>query len=346
MSPSFYHTTATRYWLNVFALYALVEAIIQLLFFFILNNFGTRPISHIEFHGLMWIFQCLLIWPVWWVALLVQKEKIIIQVLVNAGFYLLYSYVWFGPVQELIGYLYTNLEEITRAPEHRLKAMLDNGSQYSYLNYQLLKHAFRLSWFYLAAYFYNYREEEKKRIELALANKDLQLKMLKWHLNPSFYFKTINHLQQVAAVKPQQATEPILQLAKVMEYVIYEAREPLIEMKKETAFLHIYAGLLNKQSDGDVLIHLECEPGGEQLKIAPLLLAGLLDNVISTDKKKGRQEYSIRIAFEKKMMQFSITGTEQAPGLPALLEKLYPKKYTSTHTAANIFTLNLELDED
>ncbi len=344
MPRLFHHTTATRYWLNVFALYALVEAIIQLLFFFILNNFGTRPISHIEFHGLMWIFQCLLIWPVWWVALLVQKEKIVIQVLVNAGFYILYSYVWFGPVQELIGYLYTNLEEITRAPEDRLEAMLDNGSQHSYLNYQLLKHAFRLSWFYLAAYFYNYREEEKKRIELALANKELQLKMLKWHLNPSFYFKTISHLQQVAAVRPEYATEPILQLAKVMEYVIYEAREPLIEMKKETAFLHIYAGLLSRQSDGEVLIHLECEPGGEQLKIAPLLLAGLLDNIISAGKKKEEQVYSIRIAFEGNMMQFSITGTEQAPGLPALLEKLYPNKYTTTHTAAAIFTLNLQFD--
>jgi Histidine kinase len=345
MFRSFHHTTATWYWLNVFALYALVEAIIQLLFFFILNNFGTRPISHIEFHLLMWIFQCLLIWPVWWVASLVQKEKIVIQVLVNAGFYIFYSYVWFGPVQELIGYLYNNLEELTRTPENRIEAMLDNGSQYSYLNYQLLKHAFRLSWFYLAAYFYNYREEEKKRIELAIANKDLQLKMLKWHLNPSFYFKTINHLQQVAAVKPQDATEPILQLAKVMEYVIYEAREPLIAMEKEAAFLQTYAGLLSRQAGSEIVINLECEPGGEQLKIAPLLLAGLLDNILSTGKRKGKQVCRIRITFEGNKMQFTISGVEQVPDLPALLEKLYQGKYTTTHTAPNIFALNLELDE-
>jgi hypothetical protein len=57
--------------------------------------------------------------------------------------------------------------------------------------------------------------------------------MLKWHLNPSFYFKTIGHLQQVAKEKPGDATVPILQLAKVMEYVIYEAKEKLIDVKKE-----------------------------------------------------------------------------------------------------------------
>ena len=60
------------------------------------------------------------------------------------------------------------------------------------------------------------RDEEKKKIELAVSNKELQLKLLKWHLNPSFYFKTIKHLQQSAAVKPSDATEPILQLAKVI----------------------------------------------------------------------------------------------------------------------------------
>ncbi len=233
-----HHKEQTSYWLRVFALYALAEACIQLLLFVIVNNFRSKPISLIEFHLLMWIFQCLLIWPIWAVAWSVRNKKIIVQILVNLGFYIMYSYVWFGPVQEMIGFLYDNLQQVTRTESNRLKATLDNGTQDTYLNYQLLKHAFRLSWFYLAAYFFNYKQEEKKRIELATANRELQLKMLKWHLNPSFYFKTIGHLQQVAKDKPQNAVAPILQLAKVMEYVIYEAKEKAIDVKKEIQFLN------------------------------------------------------------------------------------------------------------
>src|SRR5688500_16128123 len=135
----------TNYWLMVFALYALAEVCIQLLFFVVLNNFGTRPISLIEIHLLMWVFQCLLIWPIWWVAWSVRKTKIPIQVIVNLAFYIIYSYIWFGPVQDLIGYLYDNLIITTRSADNRLEAILDSGDEYSYLNYQMLKHAFRLS---------------------------------------------------------------------------------------------------------------------------------------------------------------------------------------------------------
>ena len=197
-----------NYWLKVFALYALAEACVQLLFFFILNNFGTRRIGIIEFHLVMWVFQCLLIWPIWWVAWSVRQRSLIIQIGVNISFYVVYSYAWFGPVQDAIGFIYNNLQELTRSAGDRQEGYLDRGNEYSYLNYQLLKHAFRLSWFYLAAYFYNYRLEEKKRLELAVANRELQLKMLKWHLNPSFYFKTINHLRQVANDKPLNEPPP------------------------------------------------------------------------------------------------------------------------------------------
>jgi hypothetical protein len=79
----FHHKTMAAYWLKAFALYALMEACIQLLFLIILNNFGTRVISNIEIHFLMWVFQCLLVWPIWFVAWSVSKQKIIVQVLVK-----------------------------------------------------------------------------------------------------------------------------------------------------------------------------------------------------------------------------------------------------------------------
>src|SRR5688572_5990644 len=158
----FQHKQKARYWLRIFAIYALIEACIQLIFVIVLNNFGTRRISIVELHLVMWIFQCLLIWPIWWVAKAVYKKPVLVQILVNAGFYLLYSYCWFGPVQDIIGYLYEQLQSFTRAPDDKQVPILDSGSEYSYLNYQLLKHSFRLSVFFLAAYFYNYRLEEKK----------------------------------------------------------------------------------------------------------------------------------------------------------------------------------------
>ena len=336
---------ASVYWLKAFALYAFMEACIQLLFFFILNNFGIRRISILEYHLVMLFFQCLLILPIWWVAWLVRKQTILIQVAVNLAFYALYTYIWFGPVQDAIAYLYNNLQEITRPVTDRQVPNLDRGNEYSFLSYQLLKHAFRLSWFYLASYLYNYRQEESKRVALAVSNKDLQLKLLKWHLNPSFYFKTIKHLQQSAVAQPSNATEPILQLAKVMEYVIYEARQPHIEMKKEIQFLTNYIELINQQPDNKILIKMGYEGDYDKLKIAPLLLAGIIDNIVLSPTGEERSHCFIQIRFIRNEIYFSVTGIATKPITPPLLEELYKHKYFINYTPEKGFNLNIQLDE-
>ncbi len=344
MGLSFLHKSQSNYWLKVFVVYAMVEACIQLLFLIILNNFGNRRISIPEYHLIMLLFQCLLIWPIWWVAWSVRKKKIIIQVIVNLSFYIVYSIIWFGPVQDALAFLYNNLQEFTRPISDRQEPYLDRGNEYSFLNYQLLKHAFRLSWFYLASYFYNYKLEEKKKIELAVSNKELQLKLLKWHLNPSFYFKTIKHLQQSAAVKPSDATEPILQLAKVMEYVIYEAREQQIEMKKEIQFLNNYIQLINKQPDNRIFISLTCENGFDKLKIAPLLLTGFVDNILATPTDAANNSCNISIKFIGNEMLFLVEGLSAKPAEPPLLDELYKGRFSSVYSPEKNFKLRIQLD--
>ncbi len=336
-----------RYWLKVFALYALAEAAIQLIFFTILNNFGKQPISLIELHGLMWLFQCGLIWPIWWVAAWVRKKALLVQVLVNIGFYIVYTYLWFGPVQDMIGWLYQQVVTVTRPPGERLTAVLDKGNEYAYFNYQLLKHAFRLSWFYLAAYFFHYRREEEQRVQLAIANRSLQLKMLKWHLNPGFYFNTIHHLRSIAATNPSATAEPILKLARVMEYVIYEAKEKLISIKKELQFLENYIGLRNHQGGNTVRTTLETPNDPEQLKIAPLLLTGIIDHLAPATGNEPAN-YHLQVSFREATLCLSFSGkqmhTLNSHHQPLQrLNELYAGRF-QVQQNEQLFSLEIQLD--
>jgi hypothetical protein len=350
----FHDKEHSRYWLKVFLLYTGVEACIQLLFFVTLNNFGTQRISILEYHMVMLFFQCVLIWPIWWVAWSVKNRNIIVQVLVNVAFYVIYSFVWFGPVQDAISIVYNEFQSITRPPNDRQVAYLDRGYEYSFLNHQLLKHAFRLSWFFLAAYFFNYKKEEKKRLELAIANSELQLKSLKWHLNPSFYFKTIGHLKQLANEKPVYTTGPILQLAKVMEYVIYETKEKLIDVKKELQFLSNYTELINKQPGNNIEFEMAPVNVPEKLRIAPLLLAGIIDKLVDENGKENIH-YKVSLHFTGNSLELSIRNKSgsgmkdlltNTDALSIRLEKLYPGKYTHYKKDENSFILQIKLDEE
>jgi hypothetical protein len=343
-----HHKNKTAYWLKVFALYALVEACIQLLLYFTINYFGTRRTSIPEYHLVMLLFQCVLILPIWGVAWLVRKQTIAVQVIINIAFYILYTYVWFNPVQDAIAFVYNHFQQLTRPVYDRQTAHLDRGGEAAFLNYQLLKHAFRLSWFYLASFFYNYRTEENERLKLALSNKELQLRLLKGRLNPSFYFTAINHLQAVAQIKPGHATAPILQLAKMMEYAIYEAKEKKNDLEKELNFLANYIHFLNQQHNG-AKIRLDITGGYNGLTIIPMLLTSIVDTINGSGKGK---QFDCNLSFENKNLLFAISETgsgELFKGYQEILtekmDELCPGKYLLKMADDKNLILKIELDE-
>lgn len=351
----FYNRSLASYWIKVFGLYALFEACIQLLFNYLINNYGTKLISNLEFHSVMWLFQCLLIWPIWWVANSVHKEKINVQVIVNTIFFIAYSYIWFGPVQDIVRFFHQEMQQLTQSPASRLETRIDKASDL--LPYQLLKHTFRLSWFFLANYLYYYRQEEAQRLQLAVANKELELKLLKWHLNPAFYFKTIDNLRQLASFSPASCTRPILQLAKVMEYVIYETKEKTIDVSKEVHFLTDYVQLINQQSDHSVkfTVSTEGEPG--KLKIAPLLLAGFIDKIVAQNNTTITSMYAMKLGFSENNMSFSIQGDlgrhtiffgeNNQDALYRRLTEFYKDRFSFRISSANnFFELNVRLNEE
>lgn len=339
----FRHREERRYWFKIFGWYAVAEATVQVIFFFIFNTFTRSEGSNIEYHVLMLFFHCLLIWPIWWVARLVRRKPVMVQILVNLAFAFFYGYFWFGPVQDIFAFLYNHILNITRPGTRHTGSTIDSSMHYAILNYQILKHAFRLSWYYLADYFFNYRMEEKQKIELVVSNKELQLKLLKWHLNPAFYFKTIGYLKEEAAARPENAGEPILQLSKIMEYVIYDARQPQVEMEKELQFLSNYIGLINQQSQIGSKISFRYEKGNNRLLIAPLLLAGIVEDVAG---KNINTRYSpeLTIALNNDQMELRIENIDRGPVHQPLLDELYKGKYMEEFSIAVGYRLTLQLN--
>jgi Histidine kinase len=255
-----------------------------------------------------------------------------------------YGYLWLVPVQDVFAFVYNTILDVTQPGTKHSNPTIDSKLHFTILNYQILKHAFRLSWYYLADYFYNYRKEEKQRIELAVSNRELQLKLLKWHLNPEFYFKTIGYLKKEAAERPANAGQPILQLAKVMEYVIYDARQPQVEMGKEAQFLSNYIQLVNQQLPTGNKILFTYEKEENRLLITPLLLAGLVEGIVIGKEENATQAIVITIRFNGNQLLFSVTGLHTPPVHQALLDELYAGRYTSVFTLQQGYKLTIHLD--
>lgn len=346
--PSLQHDS-TRYWIRVYLLYIAFEACVQLFFYLTLNIFDSLRVSDPETHLLMWLFQCVLLLPIWYIAYLFRKKAVWIQIITNFSFFIIYTLFWYGPAMEWLGALHDQLQQITTPDKtKRIAAVVDT---WRLLYYQILKHAWRIGWFFVADFLYNYRKEEKQRLSLLVANKELQLSLIKWHLNPDFYFKTINTIAGKAKQSPAACSELILNLSKVMEYVIYRSREKLIPVKEEISFLQNYISLQNLDNKPGHDLKVSVSGDHSNLSIIPLLLVSLLEGRVRDRNYDGSVKGSIDISFSDQTMKVNGESMQADrndilhPSLQLRLQEFYGNKYRFTNDTGKTACFEIQLNE-
>jgi LytS/YehU family sensor histidine kinase len=139
-----------------------------------------------------------------------------------------------------------------------------------------------------------------------------------------------------------------------MEYVIYESREKLIDVSKEIHFLNHYVELINRQDSHAARFAINTKGTYEKLKIAPLMLAGFIDSIVSENNGSATNEYQVSLLFSGNTMVLQITGNlENADGnfyandsVYQRLKELYHEKFSyRVLRPHNSIELSLNLNE-
>lgn len=125
-----------------------------------------------------------------------------------------------------------------------------------------------------------YQEEEEKKRRLDAAHKEHELEHLKAQLNPHFFMNMLNNIHGMVDIDSKLAQEMIMELSKLMRYVLYEGTKSHTTLQQEKAFISNYVELMRKRcSDTKVCIgvYLPQEPL-EHILIPPLLFISIIEN--------------------------------------------------------------------
>ena len=127
------------------------------------------------------------------------------------------------------------------------------------------------------AVFRNLDNEERMK-DLEKENLRQQLEYLRYQINPHFFMNTLNNIHALVDIDPEQAKSSILELSKLMRYLLYEGDKPTIPLDKETDFLNHYMSLMRLRYADTVRIDLELpeETGG--IEVPPLVYASFIEN--------------------------------------------------------------------
>ncbi len=130
---------------------------------------------------------------------------------------------------------------------------------------------FTKSWIKLKDIEITLKEENRQRLEA-------ELKTLKAQINPHFLFNSLNNIYSLSLDKSDLAPKMILRLSDLMSYIIYEARDEKISMKKELEFIKNHVELEGLRVQNKVEINFYADDSLERYNIAPLLFTPFIEN--------------------------------------------------------------------
>ena len=126
-------------------------------------------------------------------------------------------------------------------------------------------------------FFKSLRDEETLK-ELEHQNLQTELQYLKYQINPHFFMNTLNNIHALVNIDANKAQGSIIELSKLMRYVLYEASNKTIFLIKEIQFLENYIALMRLRYIDKVSITVDFPKEIPEVMIPPLLFISFIEN--------------------------------------------------------------------
>ena len=125
--------------------------------------------------------------------------------------------------------------------------------------------------------YFKSREDRIRLAALEKENLEQQLEYLRYQINPHFFMNTLNNIHALVDIDPETAKSTIVELSKMMRYVLYEGNKKDVPLASEFDFLRHYVTLMRLRFTDKVEVKLEL-PEAAPAKLPPLILITFVEN--------------------------------------------------------------------
>ena len=206
-------------------------------------------------------------------------------------------------------------------------------------------------------------KDSKEMQQLEKQNLQQQLEYLKYQINPHFFMNTLNNIHALVDIDPEKAKTTIVELSKMMRYILYEGNKSFIPIVREIQFINNYITLMKLRYTDKVKISLNIQNTINDKGIPPLMLITFIENAFKHGVSYQQDSFiNISISLTGKRLYFTCINSKkpednsekEETGLPKQggvglanvkqrLELIYGDKYT-LDIKDNIDTYNVKLD--
>ncbi|MBR5103040.1 MAG: histidine kinase [Muribaculaceae bacterium] len=140
-------------------------------------------------------------------------------------------------------------------------------------------------------YYSKHKIERQRQEELEKEALEQELEYLRYQVNPHFFMNTLNNIHALVDIDANQAKNSIVDLSKMMRYVLYESAKPAVSLQREEEFIKNYIALMRLRYTDKVSIDFSSSGILPQATISPLLLIPFVENAFKHGVSYERESF-------------------------------------------------------
>ncbi len=201
--------------------------------------------------------------------------------------------------------------------------------------------------------------DDQEMVEMKQNMMQAELDYLKYQINPHFFMNTLNNIHALIDIDSEGAKDTVIELSKMMRYVLYDSEQDSISLEKEIQFLQHYIQLMRLRYSDSVEIVVDVpEQSPSQVKIPPLIFIVFVENAFKHGISYNNRSYihiSIEINAAGDRVRYCVSNsknpskwnTQGGIGLDNVrkrLDLLFPKRYQlEIENTANQYSVELNI---
>jgi sensor histidine kinase YesM len=136
-----------------------------------------------------------------------------------------------------------------------------------------------------------------------------ELQFLKSQIQPHFFFNTLNNLYALTIEKSDIAPSVVLKLSEIMQYVLYDVKEPKIRLFTAINYIQNYLDLERLRYGNNITTSTDIEGSIEDVMVPPLLFLPFIENCFKHGAKNN-DHLEVKIYFENILDKWLIFKVE------------------------------------
>ena len=126
--------------------------------------------------------------------------------------------------------------------------------------------------------YFKSEEDQKDYAELKQHSLEQQLEYLRYQINPHFFMNTLNNIHALVDIDPERSKTSIVELSKLMRYVLYEGAKDSVPLSRDVDFVRNYITLMRLRYTDKVSVRVDIPEMLPDRAIAPMIFISFVEN--------------------------------------------------------------------